>query len=204
VIFALPQAWLVRLFEQPHPQLTAAAAALQSSSWLVANLSLRQRPQSRGFPECWDNVLYGSRSLGYVVATHQTDSPDRARSVWTWYLPHCGDRPDQDRRELLSLSFDECAQLAVADLSRAHPNLAACIERIDVFRWGHAMLRPTPGMFAGAAARARVAAQQPLGAMHFAHSELSGFALFEEAQWHGVRAAEEVLRARDVATESWL
>jgi hypothetical protein len=28
--------------------------------------------------------------------------------------------------------------------------------------------------------------------VHFAHSALSGVALFEEAQHHGVRAAEEV------------
>jgi monoamine oxidase len=138
------------------------------------------------------------------VATHQTDSADRARSVWTWYLPQCGDDPSRDRRQLLALSFEECAQLVVADLSRAHPDIAQHIERIDVFRWGHAMVRPTPGLFAGAAARVREAAQQPLGPLHFAHTELSGFALFEEAQWHGVRAAEEVLRARNLAAESWL
>jgi hypothetical protein len=36
----------------------------------------------------------------------------------------------------------------------------------------------------------------PWRGIHFAHSELSGMALFEEAFYHGVRAAEEVLAAR--------
>jgi protoporphyrinogen oxidase len=204
VVFALPQAWLARVLENPPAQVLDAARDFESSAWLVANVSLRRRPVSRGFPECWDNVLYGSRSLGYVVATHQTDSPDRARSVWTWYLPHCRNDPAQDRRELLGLSFDECAQLVAADLTRAHPDLVEHIERLDVFRWGHAMVRPRPGMFAGALAGVRERAQRAIGGMHFAHTELSGFALFEEAQWHGVRAAEEILRARNLTSESLL
>ena len=32
------------------------------------------------------------------------------------------------------------------------------------------------------------------GAIRFAHSDMSGISLFEEAQYHGVRAAEEVMR----------
>jgi hypothetical protein len=112
--------------------------------------------------------------------------------------------PKRDRSDLLALSFDECAQLAVADLTRAHPDIADCIERIDVFRWGHAMVRPVPGMFAGSLASVRQRAQQPLAGMHFAHTELSGLALFEEAQWHGVRAAEEILRAQRRLSESFL
>jgi hypothetical protein len=35
--------------------------------------------------------------------------------------------------------------------------------------------------------------------VYFAHSDLSGVALFEEAFYQGLRAAEEVLAARGVA-----
>lgn len=202
VIFAVPAAVTARVLEQAPAALCEAARAFHVGSWLVANLTLRSQPTSRGFPTCWDNILYGSRSVGYVVNTHQTDSADRTRSVWTWYLPLTSDDPGEDRRRLFGLSFDECAALAVADLTRAHHDLARCIERIDVFRWGHAMVRPTPGLYTGALAQLRRAAQQPEGGLHFAHSELSGFALFEEAQWHGVRAAEEVLAARGIQSET--
>jgi len=202
VVFAVPAAVTARVLEQPQPALLEAAHTFRSGAWLVANLTLHRQPSSRGFPLCWDNVLYGSRSVGYVVNTHQTDAPDRARSVWTWYLPLTSDDPGEDRRRLLGLSFQECAELAVADLARAHRDIAQCIERIDVFRWGHAMVRPTPGLYTGSLAHLRHAAQQPDGGLHFAHSELSGLALFEEAQWHGVRAAEEILAARGIHTDS--
>jgi hypothetical protein len=43
-----------------------------------------------------------------------------------------------------------------------------------------------------------------VGDVHFAHSDLSGLPLFEEAQWHGIRAAEEILAKRAVRTESLL
>jgi hypothetical protein len=62
-------------------------------------------------------------------------------------------------------------------------------------RWGHAMIRPRPGFVWGGA---RAAAQKPFRGIHFANTDLSGLALFEEAFDHGLRAAEEVLKARGV------
>jgi protoporphyrinogen oxidase len=204
VVAAIPDAVLSRLLDPSLGRRSLGESGMETGAWLVANLSLRSRPQTRGFPECWDNVLYGSRSLGYVVATHQTDSAERARSVWTWYLPLTGDVARSERQHLLALSFAECTELVIADLARAHSDIAQCIERIDVYRWAHAMPRPSPGMFSGALARARLAAQTSLAGLHFAHTELSGLALFEEAQWHGVRAAEEILGERGRLRESLL
>lgn len=200
VIAALPDAVLARILPAELQRTPLSTHGFDTGAWLVANVSLRKRPRSRGFPECWDNVLYNSQSLGYVVATHQSDSPERARSVWTWYLPLTG-APRSERQRLSSLSFEECCALVLADLSRPHRDIAQHIERIDFMRWAHAMPRPVPGMFFGELARARRRACAPLPGLSFAHTELSGLALFEEAQWHGVRAAEEVLEARGVLGE---
>ena len=52
------------------------------------------------------------------------------------------------------------------------------------------MVRPVPGFLRGEALRE---AAKPVGNIHFANTDLSGVALFEEALHHGVRAAEEVL-----------
>lgn len=161
-------------------------------SWMVANLTLRDRPASTGFPLCWDNVLYDSPSLGYVVSTHQ-QGIDRGRTVITYYYPLCGNDPHRERERLLSAGRDDWAEVALTDLSRAHPELRSLTERVDVMRWGHAMVRPTPG-FVWSDARRR--ASESHGAIHFANTDLSGVALFEEALWHGVRAAEEVLGVR--------
>ena len=71
-----------------------------------------------------------------------------------------------------------------------------------MWRWGHGMVRPGPGFLWGAA-RGRPRRARSAGC-HFAAADLGGLALFEEAQWAGVRAAEEVLAARGVAFESSL
>ena len=160
-------------------------------SWMVANLALRDRPQSHGFPLAWDNVLYDSPSLGYVVNTHQ-QGIDRGPTVLTYYYALAGSDERRERERLLSTGRDDWAEVALADLSRAHPELRSLTERLDVMRWGHAMIRPRPGFVWS---HARRHAADPHGAIHFANTDLSALALFEEALWHGVRAAEEVLVA---------
>jgi hypothetical protein len=89
----------------------------------------------------------------------------------------------------------------LTDLSRAHPDLRGLVERLDVMRWGHAMIQPVPGFIWGGS---RAAARRPAGGIHFAHSDLSGVALFEEAFYHGVRAAEEVLTERGLKVDTIL
>ena len=186
VIFAGPQFVAGRVIsawrENPPPHLRQ----FTYGSWMVANITLRDRPISNGFPLAWDNVLYESPSLGYVVATHQR-GVDHGPTVFTYYYPLTDPR---GRERLLATSREQWAEVALTDLRVAHPNLRALTERIDVMRWGHAMVRPRPE-FMWSEARRR--ASQPFGDVHFAHSDLSGLALFEEAFFHGLRAADEVL-----------
>ena len=93
---------------------------------------------------------------------------------------------------MLAFEHRDFCDAIISDLGRAHDGLEDVIDRVDVWRWGHAMIRPTPG-FVWSAARRRAAA--PQGRVSFAHTDLSGLALFEEAQYHGVIAAEGALRA---------
>jgi phytoene dehydrogenase-like protein len=177
------------------------ARAFESSPWLVANVHLRERPRPRGFPLCWDNVLYDSRSLGYVTATHQTGL-DYGPTVLTWYSALCDDPPGDAapdsarqaaaaRQRLLDLNWSEAAEVVLSDLERAHPEIRTLVERLDVMKWGHAMVRPHTGFVWS---KARRSAAEPFGPIHFAGTDLSGVALCEEAVYHGVRAAEEALR----------
>ena len=52
------------------------------------------------------------------------------------------------------------------------------------------MIRPRTGFMWG---QARREAAKPFRGIHFAHSELSGVALFEEAFDNGLRAADTIL-----------
>jgi protoporphyrinogen oxidase len=189
VILAVPKLVarrIVRPFREAPP---AHLASFHYGAWLVANLHLSGRPSSRGFPFAWDNVLYDSPALGYVVASHQTLS-DFGPTVWTYYRPFFDLGEQRARQVLYELDHRTAAEAIVSDLRRAHPDLPKFLERVDVYRWGHAMITPAPG-FVWSDARKK--AQEPLGRLVFAHSDLSGIPLFEEAFDRGLQAANFVL-----------
>lgn len=189
VIFAAPQflaRHLIRPWRESPP---AHLSGFEYGAWMVANLHLSGRPGERSFPLAWDNVLHDSAALGYVVATHQQGS-DHGPTVFTYYHALCDADPKVARARLLA-GRDAWAEFALADLSRAHAGIRALTCRLDVMRWGHAMVRAKPGFIWGSARRK---AAEPYRGIHFAHTDLSGMALFEEAFHHGLRAADEVLR----------
>ena len=191
VIFAAPQ-FLTKYVLKDYREGGAPAhvAEFDYGAWMVANLFLSERPgPGFGFPPAWDNVLYESPSLGYVTATHQRGL-ERGPSVFTYYYPLTESDPRAARTRLLSAGRDEWAEVALSDLQRAHRDIRGLTRRLDVMRWGHAMIRPRPNFIWGGA---RERARQPFRGVHFAHSDLSGVALFEEAFDHGLRAAEEVV-----------
>lgn len=189
-ILALPKFAAARVFAPWRAAPPAFLAGMSWAPWLVANLTLRARPEEGGFPLAWDNVLYDSRSLGYVVATHQSGQ-DRGPTVFTYYLPLTDEAPAAARAKLLGASWDDLASAALADLSRAHRDLPGLVTNLDVVRWGHAMARPTPGFLSNP-----VRGLAPVGGVFFAHADSAGLPLFEEAQDAGVRAAEGILAAR--------
>ncbi|MEM1415915.1 MAG: FAD-dependent oxidoreductase, partial [Myxococcota bacterium] len=190
VIVALPQ-FIARRVVPALAARDARGDAFTYGPWVVANLALRDRPAGRGAPPAWDNIIHGSPSLGYVSATHQRGR-DHGPTVWTWYYALAGRDARAERERLEAAGWEEWARVVLADLGPAHPDLADHLARVDVWRWGHAMIQPRVGFLEGGRRFARAA---PAGAIHFAHSDLSGIALFEEAFHHGVRAADEVLGA---------
>lgn len=189
VVYALPRYTAARVLAPWRESPPSFLRSFEYAPWLVANLTLSGRPADRGFPLCWDNVLYDSRSLGYVVATHQS-GPDHGPTVLTYYLVFAGEEPRKAREKLLSATWSELAEAVLADLSRAHPDLPPLVTNVDVYLWGHAMARPHPGFVWHPE---REALERPVGRVRFAHADASGLPLFEEAQDAGVRAAEAIL-----------
>ncbi|MGB7068695.1 MAG: FAD-dependent oxidoreductase [Pyrinomonadaceae bacterium] len=189
VIFASPMftaPYLIQSFSEKAP---FAASEFQHNAWFVANLFLKDRPKSRfarDFPLAWDNVLYESPSLGYVNATHQKGI-DHGPTVWTYYYPMCHEQ--DGRTKLFEYEWKDLADVCLTDIARAHPEIYGLTQRIDIMRWGHAMISPRPN-FIWSGIREKVV--QPFRNIHFAHTDLSGIALFEEAFFHGLRAASEI------------
>ena len=87
-----------------------------------------------------------------------------------------------------STSPEELLALASVDLKTAYGwKFAACVERVEITLRGHAMAAPLPGFRANAGLKAL---RELDGPILFAHADLSGFSVFEEAAWWGYRAAQ--------------
>ena len=184
VIYALPRFTARHVIEGYAP---GGLDTFTYCPWMVANLTVTRLPEGAA----WDNVLFDSPSLGYVVATHQNLQIAPGPSVLTYYLPLTVPNPETARAWMLEQSWSDWVSLILADLVQAHPEIESLVTHVDVMLWGHAMIRPVPGVVWG---EARRHAAERHGAIRFAHSDMSGISLFEEAQYHGVRAAEEVMR----------
>lgn len=191
LIWAAPVFLLPRILSG-HEDLKQAAQAYSHAPWLVANLTLERPPfQHAGFPLAWDNVLYDSPGLGYVVATHQQMRLANGPLVISYYRALADRSPAEGRQALLGLSREAWAEQILSDLSRPHPELRELVQEMDVVRHGHAMARPLPGLIWGPARSAFAADGVRI---RFAHADASGFSLFEEAQYRGVLAAERTLK----------
>jgi hypothetical protein len=174
------------------PYVIEGIAPLQDfeySPWLTANLTLDRMP-ANCTDSTWDSVVMDSPTLGYVDAMHQTLRSHLDRTVWTFYWALSDGTPSTNRRMLLEKDWFYWKEAILHDLERVHPDIRQCVSRMDVMRFGHAMARPKPGAIFSAERRTLASRQ---GSLLFANSDLSGFSIFEEAQYRGVRAAENAL-----------
>lgn len=192
VVWAAPQFVLGRVLKN-----AAYDPAWTYGPWLVVNITLTESPGGAGFQLAWDNVFYNKPSLGYVVANRGTRW-NRPSQI-TWYRPFTGD-PKKARETLFEQSYADLKQMALAELLEVHPPLKGKVKSVDVWRWGHAMIRPTPGFIWGA----RRKALERDDALLCAHTDLSGISIFEEAFYRGVVAGEAVLRRRGTAFKTML
>jgi hypothetical protein len=161
------------------------------SPWMVANITLDQLPSGFGTPLAWDNVSRASDSLGYVVATHQNVHPVPNETVITHYWPLDAAAPADERQRALDRTHADWCKRIVADLDQVHPGIHSHIRNIDVWVWGHGMVRPVPGFIWG---EARQKMQPAHGRIVFAHSDMSGISIFEEAFTRGTQAADALLQ----------
>ncbi len=186
-LFVLPRVWAAMPGE-----LRTAALAGDYAPWLTANLHLAGWPEERyGAPPAWDNVFYDSPGLGYVTATHQLIRRHLPGTVFTYYRALHDVTPAEGRRLLRDTPRMAWAEGILSELERVHPDIRQRVTRLDVFRNGHAMRRPVPGSLFGGGRALLAGFRHPR--LKLAHADLSGFSLFEEAQYRGVLAAQACL-----------
>ena len=161
--------------------------------WLVSNFVLHRFPhEADGAQLAWDNVIHGSPALGYVAASNQLIRVAKpARTVFTAYhaLNHAD--PAVLRTWLLDAPDAELLAFTAQDLVAAYgKRFWRAIDAVEISIRAHAMRIPLPGYLDDpqlAAVRAH------RSRLHFAHSDMSGYSVFEEAAYWGVEAARRVL-----------
>ena len=199
-IVALPLFVAARVIENPPPALQRAASDARYAPWLVANIHIKAALHDRGgAAPSWDNVLYSGGSqllaegLGYVDASHQNLNSVPGSTVLTHYRAFGIDAAR--RKNLYDQPWTHWRDTVLSEMSIAHPDLLGKTTRIDIMRYGHAMSVPLPGVRASAALRALHQPQNTHPRLRFAHSDLSGYSVFEEAFTHGHVQGSAVLRA---------
>jgi len=200
VIWAAPTFLLPHLAQGLPVDLEQSCRSGTYVPWLVANLTLKEAPHAgAGAPLAWDNVPYGSAGLGYVVATHQNLRAAPGPTVLTWYHAMAQESPAEARKKLQAGSRKHWVNSVLAELGKMHHDIRPLCQRVDIFRHGHAMIRPTPGALWGPSRSVLQTfntgrPNRQLPGLHLAHSDVSGLSLFEEANFRGVRAADRLLR----------
>jgi len=189
-ILAVPQFVACRIL-QDETRMQRVHQHMQYSPWMVANIRTRELAERDGQPLSWDNVLYDSPSLGYVEATHQHITQEAHMKNLTYYLPLTSQKPADARKAAIERTHAEWVQLIIEDLEKVHPNITDAIEEVNVMVWGHAMAMPFPGVAHGAVRKELAASVNDK--LHFAHTDLAGVSIFEEAFYQGLTAANKVI-----------
>ncbi|WP_298603670.1 NAD(P)-binding protein [Zoogloea sp.] len=171
-----------------------AAHLPPQAPWLVASFLLEGfPPEPADAPLAWDNVIAGSRGLGWVVSTHQLIRAARpAHTVFTAYRALADQTPQDARAWLATAPVEALFELAAEEL-RSHYGPLEMWRRtraVEICLRGHGMSVPACGSLGNPGL---AALREADGQLLFAHSDLSGYSVFEEAAWWGDRAARKVL-----------
>jgi len=186
VIMATPQ-FINKRIVQSYPKLETN---FEYNPWLIANITTRPLLNSKGLEMCWDNVLFNSPSLGYINACHQSLNSRHQQYVLTYYLPLCQKTAKEERKVAYEKTNEEWAELVLSDLEKAHPDIRDKVDEISLKLWGHAMISPMPHVIWNAEKEKLL--QHPKNIV-YAHTDLSGMSIFEEAFYQGVQAANTII-----------
>jgi predicted NAD/FAD-binding protein len=192
VILATPQYINQRILIDES--LKFETSAFHYAPWMVANITIDSSlDERRGAPLSWDNVFYGSKSMGYVNANHQHISIRENKKVITYYLPLTGTDVKNERLAAYGRTYDQWKEIILSDLRKPHPKIEQAILHLDVWLWGHGMIRPGVGFMWGEDRKNYIAAQS--ANILKAHSDMSGISIFEEAFYRGHIAAKQCIQS---------
>ncbi|ULJ59324.1 twin-arginine translocation pathway signal [Wielerella bovis] len=193
VICAMPLMIAKYILKQPENYGLHTFRLPDYAPWLVSNFVLHSFPTEPAHTElAWDNVVYGSRGLGYVVATHQQIRVARpSQTAFTAYTALNHDTPQAIRAWLLNAQPRDVLPFAAQDLLAVYgKRFWQHVSHVEISARAHAMSVPSVG-YLSAPLLQKIQMHQ--SRILFAHSDMSGYSVFEEAAFWGMEAAKKIL-----------
>lgn len=180
IVYAVPKS-VVR-YIQPELKFKTYAA---THPWLLANIKIKKEALEEKSSLCWDNVRFGSDSLGYVNSCHQILSQQSEFVNITFYHTYSSGESKELRKSLAGKTETDLYQLVITELKKMHPSIEGAIEEVQFKIVGHGMVGPTPNYIWDE--RLQNIKSEPRDLI-FAHTERAGISVFEEG-FHQGRAA---------------
>ena len=159
--------------------------------WLVANITINKPIDLNGSSDLsCDNVIYGSKSLGYVNSCHQIQQVTQQKTVITYYYNFCEHSAKQERESIYQKDENFWKAFIIKDLSRAHSNIEELIDEIELYVYGHGMISPTIGF---KTSKSRKKLSKGLDNLYFINSDVSEISVFMQAFDNGITAAKKIV-----------
>lgn len=190
VIMATPQFITNRIWENKE-RAALVTSHFEYVPWLVANINCVKPTEINGAPLSWDNVCYNALSLGYVNATHQLLNQKISEHNFTLYLPLSDKDAKAQRQKAYETTLEKWKELVLQEMKRVYPEFESNVISIELLLWGHAMVKPKPGLVHGSVLE--LLSKSSDSRIHFAHTDLAGISIFEEAFYQGLNAAKNCL-----------
>lgn len=161
--------------------------------WLVANITINNKLALDGREGLsWDNVNYNSKSLGYVNACHQNLNQGSTKTVITYYYNFSESEAKKERESIYGKHESYWQEFIINDLKLIHPSIKEFIGEIEINILGHGMICPKVGF---RSSKSRMILEKGFKNLHFAHSDISGISIFEQAFHRGIIAAQKIINS---------
>ena len=139
----------------------------------------------------WDNVIYNGLGLGYIYNQHQHLNQINENKVISYYYSFNDIDTNKSREKLYHSTEEELKSIVISDLKKAHHYIEEHILNIEFHKLGHGMICPIPNYIHSE--NLKTLNQSIDNKIFFAHSDLTGISIFEEAFHQGIKAAKNIL-----------
>lgn len=166
------------------------------STWIISNFLFDELPYElfKGVGLAYDNTIYQSENLGYIYSSNQSLDISRENKVITTYTNIPTTNSNETRKVIKGLSKEELFKISSRDLiSSFGETFFRKLKSCDITIRGHAMSAPEVGFLEKNDQIKDINDKLSNDGILLSHSDMSRISVFEEASYHGFKAAYKIL-----------